>query len=74
MYPFVVASMHHPTGASLVQYCWTHCPLCMTIGGHTKPTPFTKESIVDVSPCSPLTVWEAGVPVAPTTNCSFGTF
>ena len=74
MYPFIVAATCHPTGTFWVQYCWTHCPLCMTMGGHTKPTPLTKESIVDVSPYSPITVWLAGVPVAPTTNCSFGTF
>ena len=38
------------------QFVCTSCPLCITKGGHTQPTAFTKLSTVDVSPWSGPTV------------------
>ena len=42
------------------QFSCTHCPLCITNGGHTWPTAFMKLSTVDVAPLSALTVLYKG--------------
>ena len=42
------------------QFSCTCCPLCITNGGHTWPTAFTKLSTVDVTPMFALTVLYKG--------------
>ena len=74
MYPFIVAARVTPGGASLAQYCCTLWPLWITIGGQASPIPFTKVRMVEVSPCSPQTIWLAEIHFCARTNSSLDTF